>query len=105
MEPAGAAQPWPGFRWQSLPRLHVVANPKRGMGAPANARQESTMNDEGRDRFQIPTEMRSMAESSVGQARKGFDNFVATAQQMAGNIEERGASVRAGARDISAKAI
>jgi phasin len=75
------------------------------MGAPANARQESTMNDEVRDRFEIPTEMRSMAEANFDQARKAFDNFVATAQQTAGNIEERGATVRAGARDISAKAI
>jgi phasin len=63
------------------------------------------MNDEVRDRLEIPKEIRSMAEASFGQARKAFEKFVATAQQTAGNIEERGATVRAGARDISAKAI
>ena len=46
-----------------------------------------------------------MAEASVDQARKAFEKFVATAQQTAGSIEERGASVRAGAKDISAKAM
>ena len=63
------------------------------------------MNENGRDRFEIPKEMRSMAEASVDQARKAFEKFLATAQQTAGSIEERGASVRAGARDIGAKAI
>ena len=46
-----------------------------------------------------------MAEASVDQARKAFEKFLATAQQTAGSIEERGASVRAGAKDIGAKAI
>jgi phasin len=63
------------------------------------------MNENGRDSFEIPKEMRSMAEASVDQARKAFEKFLATAQQTAGSIEERGASVRAGARDIGAKAI
>jgi phasin len=61
------------------------------------------MNEDGH--FEIPKDMRSMAEASVDQARKAFENFVATAQQTAGSIEERGASVRAGAKDITAKAM
>ena len=61
------------------------------------------MNEDGH--FEIPKEMRSMAEASVDQARKAFEKFVATAQQTAGSIEQRGASVRAGAKDISAKAM
>ena len=61
------------------------------------------MNQDGH--FEIPKEVRSMAEASVDQARKAFEKFVDTAQQTAGSIEERGASVRAGARDIGAKAI
>jgi phasin len=61
------------------------------------------MNQDGH--FEIPKEMRSMAEASVDQARQAFEKFVATAQQTAGSIEERGASVRAGAKDISAKAM
>jgi phasin len=67
--------------------------------------QEWTMSDNGRDRFEIPKEMRSMAEASFDQARKAFENFVASAQQTAAKIEGQGASVRAGAKDISSKAI
>ncbi len=63
------------------------------------------MSDDGRDRFEIPKEMRSMAEASFDQARKAFEKFLASAQQTAGSIEERGATVRAGAKDISTKAI
>ena len=61
------------------------------------------MSEEGR--FEIPKDMRSMAEASFDQARKAFEKFVASAQATAGTIEERGETVRAGAKDIGAKAI
>ena len=57
------------------------------------------------DRFEIPKDMRAMAEASFDQARKTFEKFVASAQATAGTIEERGATVRAGAKDIGAKAV
>ena len=63
------------------------------------------MSEDGRDRFEIPREMRAMAESSFDQARQAFEKFVAGAQATAGTIEERGATVRAGAKDIGAKAL
>jgi phasin len=63
------------------------------------------MSEEARDRFEIPKEMRSMAEASFEQARKTFEKFVGAAQAAAGTIEERNATVRAGARDVSSKAI
>lgn len=63
------------------------------------------MSEEGREQFEIPKEMRSMAEASFDQARKAFEKFLANAQQTAGSMEERGESVRASAKDISAKAI
>jgi phasin len=63
------------------------------------------MTEDGRERFEIPKEMRAMAEASFDQARKAFDKFLAGAQATAGSIEERGATVRAGAKDIGAKAI
>ena len=63
------------------------------------------MSEEGRDRFEIPKEMRSMAEASLAQARQAFEKFLTSAQAAAGSIEDRGASVRAGAKDIGAKAI
>jgi phasin len=57
------------------------------------------------DRFEIPKEMRAMAEASFDQARKAFDKFLTSAQTAAGSIEERGATVAAGAKDIGAKAV
>jgi phasin len=54
--------------------------------------------------FEMPKDMRSMAEASVDQARKAMEKFMSTAEQTAGTIEERGATVRAGAKDIGAKA-
>ena len=63
------------------------------------------MNDKVQDRFEIPKEMRSMAEASFDQARKAFEKFLADAQATAGSLEERGATVRAGAKDIGAKAM
>jgi phasin len=62
------------------------------------------MNDQARDHFEIPKEMRSMAEATVEQARKSFEKFLAGAQATAGTLEERGATVRASAKDVSAKA-
>jgi phasin len=63
------------------------------------------MSEDGHDRFEIPKDMRSVAEAGVEQARKAFEKFLAGAQQTAGTIEERGATVRAGAKDISSKAV
>ena len=63
------------------------------------------MNEEAASRFEIPKEMRAMAEASVEQARKTFEKFVESAQATAGTLEERGASVRAGAKDVGAQAI
>ena len=63
------------------------------------------MSDEGRDRFESPKEMRSMAEASFEQARKAFENFLSGAQQTASKIEGHGETLRSGAKDISAKAV
>ena len=63
------------------------------------------MNVDVTDRFEIPKEVRSMAEASFDQARKTFENFLASAQQTAARIEDQGASVRAGAKAIGPKAV
>lgn len=63
------------------------------------------MTDQGHDRFELPPEMRSMAESSFRQARDAFEKLLANAEAAAGSIGERGANMRAGARDIGARAI
>jgi phasin len=63
------------------------------------------MSEPMREGFEIPKEMLSMAEASFEQARKAFERFLANTQATAGSIEERNATVRAGAKDISAKAV
>jgi phasin len=63
------------------------------------------MSQNGQDRFEIPKEMRSMAEASFEQARKAFEGFLSSAQQTASTIEGKGAEVRAGAKDITARAV
>ena len=63
------------------------------------------MSDDAREPFEIPKEMRSMAEASFEQARKTLEKFLASAEAAAGSIEERNATVRAGAKDVSSKVI
>ena len=63
------------------------------------------MSDEGRERFEIPKDMRSMAEAGFEQARKAFESFLSGAQQTASSIEGRNEAVRSSVQDISSKAI
>ena len=56
-------------------------------------------------RFEIPKEVRSMAEASFEQARKTFEKFLDSAKATAGSIAERNETMRAGAKDINSKAI
>ena len=63
------------------------------------------MGETGHDRFEIPKEMRSIAEASFEQARKNFDKFLSGAQATAGSLEERSATVRSSAREVTAKAV
>ena len=61
------------------------------------------MSDEGRDRFEIPKDMRAMAEASFEQARKTFEKFVASAQAATGTIEERNAAAARAPRISAAR--
>jgi phasin len=63
------------------------------------------MSENGHDRFEIPKDVRSMADAGFEQARQTFEKFLAGAQATAGSIEERGATVRASAKDVTAKAM
>jgi phasin len=63
------------------------------------------MDTDGRDRFEVPKELRSMAEAGFEQARKAFETVLSSAQQTANVIEGKGASVREGAKDIASKAV
>ena len=59
---------------------------------------------EERDHFEIPKNMRSMAEASFEQARKTFEKFIEGAQAAANSLSARTATVGAGAKDASAMA-
>jgi phasin len=83
---------------------------RRKAGAEGALRDNATgvgiMDQDGREGgFEIPKEMRSMAEASFDQARKNFENFLASAQHAASALEGKGATVRAGAKDISGRAL
>jgi phasin len=62
------------------------------------------MAEEGRDRFEIPKDMRSMAEASFDQARQTFEKFIAGAQAAADSLSARTSTVGAGAKDVSVMA-
>jgi phasin len=55
--------------------------------------------------FEIPAEMRRMAETSVAQAKQAFDGFMAAAQQAVSRMESQTAAAQAGASDASRKAM
>ncbi|MCD0422631.1 MAG: phasin [Rhodopseudomonas sp.] len=63
------------------------------------------MDQEARDRFEIPKEVRSMAEAGFDQARKAFEHMLSSAQQTASTIEDRGAAARANAKEITTRAV
>src|SRR5258708_10416193 len=89
----------------SLKRAHGEPGRKAIFRKPWKRDRSDIMNVDVTDRFEIPKEVRSMAEASFDQARKAFENFLASAQQAAAKIEGQGATVRAGAKDIGAKAV
>jgi phasin len=53
--------------------------------------------------FEIPPEMRNVAEQSVAQARQAFDGFMEAAQRAAAKLEEQAAAAQAGAKGASEK--
>jgi phasin len=55
--------------------------------------------------FEVPREMRSLAEQSVQQARQAFDTFISAAQTAASNIEGQAHAAQAGAKDVRQKAM
>ena len=55
--------------------------------------------------FEIPADMRAMAEKSVEQARVAFNTFMAAAQEAMATFEGQAKAAQAGAKDISEKAL
>ena len=55
--------------------------------------------------FEIPADMRRLAETSVAQAKQAFDGFMSAAQQAVSRMESQTAAAQAGATDMSRKAM
>jgi phasin len=55
--------------------------------------------------FEIPQNMKAMAEAGFDQARKAFESFMDAAHKTATTIEGQGAAAQASARELSDKAI
>ncbi len=56
-------------------------------------------------KFEIPADMRKIAEQSVEQAKKAFDGFITAAHQAASTLDNTADKARAGARDVGEKAV
>jgi phasin len=57
------------------------------------------------DRFEIPPEMRNIAEKSVEQAKQAFDGFITAAHQAVSALEGQAETARKGAKDVTEKAM
>ena len=57
------------------------------------------------EQFQIPPEMRAMAEKSVEQAKQAVEGFISAAHRTVSAIEGQAETARKGAKDVSAKAM
>ena len=55
--------------------------------------------------FEIPNEVRAVAERNVEQAKLAFNNFMQAAQEAVSNLEKRVEASQGGALDISKKAM
>ncbi len=53
----------------------------------------------GNMNFEIPAEMRELAEKSVAQAKQAFDGFVAAAQNAVGTAENQAKSLQSGVKE------
>ena len=57
------------------------------------------------DRFEIPPEMRAMAEKGVEQAKQAFDGFIEAAHNAVNAFEGQAETARKGAKEVTEKAI
>src|ERR1700687_5636292 len=58
------------------------------------------MAKDGNGTFEIPAEMRAMAEKSVEQAKQAFDSFISAAQHAVNTAESQAAHSKSGAKKI-----
>jgi len=51
--------------------------------------------------FEVPSQMRELAEKSVAQAKQAFDSFISAAQQAVTTAESQAETARSGAKEVS----
>src|SRR5215217_2244650 len=61
--------------------------------------------DKGRMNFQVPEEMRTMAERSVTQARQALDSFLQAARRTTESMEQTTEKVQAGSKDMAQRTL
>lgn len=59
----------------------------------------------GNMNFEIPAEMRALAEKSVEQARQAFETFMTAATQAASTADRQAAGARAGVKEVGELAV
>lgn len=67
--------------------------------------QEGFMSAEDGPRFEIPADMRALAEKSVEQAKQAFDIFISAAQHAVSAAETHAVTAQAGAKEMGELAI
>ena len=55
--------------------------------------------------YDVPSDMRDLAEKSVDQARRAFDGFMTAAQKAAGQADTSAASMTSNAKSLGSKAM
>ena len=63
------------------------------------------MDKDAMGQFEIPADVRAMAEKSFGQARAAFNTIMTAAQEAMATFEGQAKATQAGAKDISEKAL
>src|SRR5207244_12674892 len=83
----------------------VLTSPVRAPAGRRNPDPQQEMTMAANDRFEVPPEMRALAEKSVEQARHAFDGFISAAHQAMSAFEGHAETARKGARDVTEKAM
>jgi len=63
------------------------------------------MSTNGPQQFQIPPEMRALAEKSVEQAKQAIEGFISAAHRTVSVLEGQAETARKGAKDVGGKAM
>jgi phasin len=67
--------------------------------------QERTMAPNRAEQFQVPPEMRALAEKSVEQAKQAIEGFITAAHRTVSALEGQAETARKGAKDVGGKAM